>query len=211
MSLMFRRKTRRTRHELLLLRDQLKLAQKAHSLLEEKYKVLTQEAQHISGVLLAFKQELDSKAKNAYALLSESIISLGLRNVYKAALSTKANDEVEMRRTIVRGLSVPKLVPKIQRRKPLERAYGLASTNYSLDKAADAFEDVLISLVEVAELDNILRIVKGEVKKTGIRASALEKILIPTLKSEIRKIEDKLEEREREMHTMIKWIKEREY
>lgn len=208
MSFRIRWKTRRTRNELLKLKDQLELAQKAHVLLEEKYKILTQEAQHIHRTLLPFQQELTSKVENAYALLSEAIISLGLRKVYRAALSTQANDEVEIRWTTIRGVSAPRLVSKIRKRTPLERGYGLTSTNHFLDRAAEAFEDTLISLLGVAELENILRILEREVEKTGIRVSALEKVLIPSLKSEIKIIENKLEENERETHIMVKWIKE---
>jgi V/A-type H+-transporting ATPase subunit D len=208
MSPLIRWKTRRTRHELLKLKDQLELAQKAHTLLEEKYKILTQEAQHIRGTLLPFQQKLMSKVEAAYALLSEATISLGLRKVYRAALSTQANDEVEIRWTTIRGVSAPRLVSKIQKRTPLERGYGLASTNHLLDRAAEAFEDTLISLLRVAELENIHRILKREIKKTRIRVSALEKVLIPSVKNEIKIIGNKLEEHERERHTMVKWIKE---
>ncbi|MFW6117156.1 MAG: V-type ATP synthase subunit D, partial [Thermoproteota archaeon] len=91
---------------------------------------------------------------------------------------------------------------------PVERGYGLSDTNYLLDTAAGAFEEVLGTLIEVAELKNIHRKLEKEVEKTRIRFSALEKILIPNLEEEIKIIENKLEEKEREHHTMIKWVKE---
>jgi V/A-type H+-transporting ATPase subunit D len=209
MSSRIRWRTRRTRHELIRLKDRLELAKKAHILLEEKYKVLMQEAQHVRRTLVPFQQELDSRVKKAFWLLSETVISIGLRNVYKAALATTPNDDVEMSWTTVRGVSVPKLNSKIQTRTPLERGYGLTTTNYSLDKTAEAVENTVISLVEVAELKNILRILEEEIDKTAIRVSALEKVLIPSLEGEIKIIEGKLEEKERAGHIMVKWIKER--
>lgn len=208
MSLRVRWKTRRTRHELIRLKDQLELAQKAHSLLEEKYKILIQEAQHIRITLLPFQEQLRSKVKKAYDLMSESIISLGVRRVFRAALSTQANDETELDWIAIRGVSAPQLVSKIRKRTPLERGYGLSGTNHLLDITAEAFEDMIISLLEVAELENILRILEREARKTGIRVSALEKVLIPSLKGEIEMIENKLEENDREGQIMVKWIKE---
>ncbi|MFW6117413.1 MAG: hypothetical protein ACOC6G_02385, partial [Thermoproteota archaeon] len=58
--------TRRTKHELLKLKDQLELAKKAHTSLEEKYKVLVQEAQHVQNTLLPFQEELRVKVEEAY-------------------------------------------------------------------------------------------------------------------------------------------------
>jgi V/A-type H+-transporting ATPase subunit D len=209
LSLRIRWKTRRTRHELLKLKDRLELAEKAHELLEEKYKVLIQEAQHIRRTLLPFQKELESKVERAYALLSEALIGLGTRAVYRAALSTQANDEIGMRWTTVRGVATPRLISKSRKRTLLERGYGLSGTDYRLDAAAGMFEDALTSLIEVAETENILRILEDEIEKTGIRVSALEKILIPSLTKEIKRIENKLEEKERESHVMVKWVKER--
>ncbi|MFP3985483.1 MAG: V-type ATP synthase subunit D [Candidatus Bathyarchaeia archaeon] len=210
MSLRVRRKPRPTRYELLKLKDQLELARKAYDLLEEKYKVLVQEAQRIRRILRPFQKELKSKIEEAYAFLSEAIVSLGLRNVYRAALASKSNDDIAVRWVTMRSVSAPKLDCKIMKRTPLERGYGLAGTNYSLDKAAGAFENTTAFLVEVAELENILRILENEIENTGVRVSALEKILIPNLEDEIKMIENKLEEKGRERHVILKWIKERQ-
>ncbi|MFW6110894.1 MAG: V-type ATP synthase subunit D [Thermoproteota archaeon] len=208
MPLRNRWKTRQTRHELLKLKDQLELAKKAHTSLEEKYKALIQEAQHVRKTLVPFQKKLKQRIEKAYSLLSEAVIYLGLRRVYRAGVSSKANDEVEVKWTTIRGVSAPKLISKIQKRTPLERGYPLSSTNYLLDTTAEAFEDALTSLIEVAELENIHRKLEKEGEKTRIRVSALEKILIPSLEDEIKLIENKLEEKEREHNVMIKWVKE---
>jgi V/A-type H+-transporting ATPase subunit D len=201
-------KTRRTRHELLKLKDQLELAKKAHVLLEEKYKALLQEAQHIRRTLLPFQEEWKFKVEKAYGFLAEAITSLGLLDVYKESLLVEANDDLEIRWTTVQGVPVPRIGSNIRKRTPLERGYEVTNTNYLLDRAARAFEDMLKSLVEVAELDNILRILEGKIEKTGIRVSALEKILIPTLKNQIRIIKRHLDDKERESYVIANWIEE---
>lgn len=188
----------------------MKLAKKALNLLEEKYRILLQEAQDVRQTVLPFQQELEEKIKVASALLSESIISIGFRKVYRAALSTHANDEVEMMWTTVRGVAVPRLTSRIRKRNPLQRGYGLTSTSHSVDKAAETFEDVLNYLVHVAELENILRILEEEIDRTRIRVSALQKVLIPSLEHEIKMIESRLEEKEMHRHVLVKWAKERE-
>lgn len=210
MSLLIRWKTRRSRHELLRLREQLELAKKALALLEEKFKILMQEAQSVRSNILPFQQELAEKIDDAYSLLSESLISLGFRKVYKAALSTHPNDETGVRWTTIRGVAVPRLVSQIQKRTPLKRGYGLRDTNYMLDRTAEASEDMLIRLVQVTEKVNILRILEREIDKTRVRVSALQRVLIPSLENEIKMIENRLEENEMARHIMVKWARERE-
>lgn len=202
-------KIRRTRHELLKLKDRLELANKAHALLEEKHKVLTQEAQHIRRTLLPFREELEARVEKAYGFLAEAIIGLGLIEVYKAALLVETNDDLEMRWMTVQGVPAPQMSSNIRKRTPSERGYEIIDTNYLLDRAAKAFENMLKSLVEVAELDNILRILEGEIEKTGIRVSALEKILIPSLRDQIRIIKYSLDDKERDSHVIVDWIKDR--
>jgi len=55
---------------------------------------------------------------------------------------------------------------------------------------------------------NTLRSLQREVERTRIRVFALEKILLPHLDQEIKTIEIKLEERERERHTVWRMIKQ---
>lgn len=201
-------KIRRTRHELLKLNDRLELANKAHDLLEEKYKALVQEAQHIRRTILPFQEEMEAKVEKAYRFLAEVIISLGLTQVHKESLLVEANDDLEIRWTTIQGVPAPRIRPNIRKRTPLERGYEVINTNYSLDRAAKAFEIMLTSLVEVAELDNILRILEGEIEKTGIRVAALEKILIPSLRNQIRIIRHSLDDKERDNHVVVDWIKD---
>jgi V/A-type H+-transporting ATPase subunit D len=209
MSFLIRLHARKTRHELFLLKERLELAKKAHKLLEEKYRILMKETQHIRRTVIPFQKELTSKLENAYGLLSATILSIGLKNVYKASLATVANDEVEIRWTTIRGVSAPRLDSKIRRRTPLTRGYGIKGTNYFLDRAAEAFEDSIMSIIRVAELENSYRILEREVKKTRIRVSALEKVLIPSLEAEIKNIKSKLEKNEIENHVLVKWVRER--
>ncbi len=208
LSLLIKLKARRTRYDLLKLRAQLEIAEKALGLLEEKYRLLLHEVGEVRKTLLPFQQELADKVAKAYALLSEAVVSLGFRKVYRAALSTKANDEVEMKWTTIRGVAVPRLESKIKKRDPLQRGYSLTSTDHLVDKAAEAFEDMLAYMIHVAELENILRMWKREMEHTRVRVSALQKVLIPSLQHEIRMIENSIEEHDRHRHVQVKWVKE---
>jgi len=201
-------KTRPTRYELLKLREQQKLAKRAHDLLEDKYRMLNLEAKSIKNTLLPFEKQLDSELGKSYRAFFRAVMHSGLKNMELAAKSTKANDNIKVRWERVHGLTLPNIKPKIERRNPLKRGYGLSNTSAAIDDAAESAEQTVILLVTVSELRNTLRALQREVERTRIRVFALEKVLLPYLDQEIKTIEIKLEERERERHTVWRLIKQ---
>ncbi|HDQ05486.1 MAG TPA: V-type ATP synthase subunit D [Candidatus Bathyarchaeota archaeon] len=208
MSLNIGWKTRPTRYELLKLREQQKLAKRAHDLLEDKYRMLNLEAKSIKNTLLPFEKQLDSELGKSYRAFFRAVMHSGLKNMELAAKSTKANDNIKVRWERVHGLTLPNIKPKIERRNPLKRGYGLSNTSAAIDDAAESAEQTVILLVTVSELRNTLRALQREVERTRIRVFALEKVLLPYLDQEIKTIEIKLEERERERHTVWRLIKQ---
>jgi V/A-type H+-transporting ATPase subunit D len=184
------------------------MAKKAHRLLEEKYKILMQEMKGVKEALFPFEEGFAQETKRAYSLLSKAIISLGIRNVYSAALSTQPNDEIDVEWGLVRGVTVPRITAKVLQRTPLQRGYNITETNFILDQAAGALEKNLQSLLSLADLRNIVQMLEKEAKRTRVRVSALEKVLIPSLEREIRMVERKLDEVERESHSTVRWLKE---
>jgi V/A-type H+-transporting ATPase subunit D len=208
MSLTINFRTSKTRKDLIKIKNQLELASKAQKLIEDKYKLLMREQKNIQESLQPLKKNLDSKVENAYSQLAEAIITLGLRRVYNAILATTANDDLEYKQIIIRGIPTLRFISNVKKRALFERGYGLTNTNLILDAAAEAFEELIKQIIQVIEVENTVKILKREIDKTRIRASALEKILIPSLKNERKKIENKLEENEKEGQIRVKWIKE---
>lgn len=202
-------KTQPTRYELLRLRERLKLAKRAHELLEDKYRMLSLETQKVKDTSVPFEEKMRREFKEAYELLLKAIMHLGMRSTELAAESTSPNDEVEVEWDRIHGLTVPRIRSKIEVRSPLERGYGVSNTAPALDDAAEAFESLTRLMVTVTELRNTHRILEREVKRTRIKVFALERVLIPYLTKEIKRISMKLEERERERHTAWRWISEK--
>jgi len=88
-----------------------------------------------------------------------------------------------------------------------ERGYGFLSTNAKLDDAAKNFEESILSIVKLAEIEESVRRIAEEVEKTKRRVNALEYIVIPRLKATIKHIEMRMEEIERESFLRLKKIK----
>jgi len=206
MSSLFGYRVRANRFELLSLRRRLSLAKRAHDFLEEKHALLSQELQSVRGMLLPLEEKLLSDSARAYSLLSEALVSYGMSRLYTAAISVAPNDRVEVHWTRVRGIAVPRFESLVEVRTPLRRGYSLTEVGCGIDEAASELEKCLNLLVSVAELQNIARRVEEEMRRARTLSLALEKILIPRIQLEIRRVIDMLEEQEREQHQRTKWV-----
>jgi len=107
----------------------------------------------------------------------------------------------------IMGVSVPILKIGDVVRRINERGYGFLSTTAKLDDAAKGFEESLLLIVKLAEVEESLRRIALEVEKTRRRVNALEYIVIPRLNATIKYIEMRMEEIEREGFLRLKKIK----
>jgi len=88
-----------------------------------------------------------------------------------------------------------------------ERGYGFTDSSAAVDKCARSFEEALKKIIKLAELEEAVRNLAGEVEKTKRRVNALEYVMIPRLKTTRKYIQMRLEEMERENFTRLKKIK----
>jgi len=103
------------------------------------------------------------------------------------------------------------VVPQIESskvRKSLdERGYGLLGSSARIDEAADAYEELLETIILAAEVETAMKKMLKEIETTKRRVNALEFKLLPDLYENQEYIEQKLEEQEREEIFRMKKIK----
>lgn len=78
-----------------------------------------------------------------------------------------------------------------------------------MDIAAKKFLEIKYLIYELAEIENAVFKIAMEIKKTGKRANALDKIQIPRYEEAVKYIQDVLEEKEREDFFRLKKVKDR--
>jgi len=88
-----------------------------------------------------------------------------------------------------------------------ERGYGVMGTSARIDEAADAYEELIESIILAAEVETAMKKMLHEIETTKRRVNALEFKLLPELKENQEYIEQKLEEQEREEIFRMKKIK----
>lgn len=186
---------------LLRLKEELSFAREGRELLDEKKEALMA---HISG--LATKAERVRSKMNqilagAYAQLQEAIIRHGSLACERAALATRAGEDIDVREKSFMGVALPILRLSTPRFLP---SYGFQETGASLDAVAKTILGGLEIMVELAEIEVGLARLIYEIKKTIKRLNALENIYIPRFEATVKHLEDNLEEKEREFLFQLK-------
>ncbi|MBW2003344.1 MAG: V-type ATP synthase subunit D [Deltaproteobacteria bacterium] len=196
-----------TRMELLKLRKRVKLADKGHRLLKEKRDALISEFMVVIKEYKDARKRAEENLKVAFYNLLMAEVLLGSRDLEQISEITLRDINLDFMTKNIMGVSVP--IMKIDNviRRVHERGYGFLSTNAKLDDAAKNFEESILSIVKLAEVEESVRRIAEEVEKTKRRVNALEYIVIPGLKATIKHIEMRMEEIERESFLRLKKIK----
>ncbi len=196
-----------TRTNLLTCKSQITLARQGADLLKNKRDVLMAEFMKIMDELIERRHDLEDVAHRAYHALALGRAFDGDEALRSAAMATKRQVDIDIRRRSVWGVSIPDIERIHLDRQVTGRGYSFAGVTARIDIAARRFEDILTSIAAIAATDVVLRRMGDEIKRTTRRLNALEQILIPRLQEQSRFIAVTLEEREREEVCRLKKIK----
>jgi V/A-type H+-transporting ATPase subunit D len=192
--------------ELIKLRRRIALAQRGHDLLREKMDALVMEFFEILKKIQELRTKSVEQLMEAHKRLSRCLATLGTIETLEAMRESRREAQLEISTRFIMGVLVPLVEAKIERRL-LERGYGLHTTVSLLDQATREFELALKSLSDVAELEAAAYALARELEKTKRRVNALEYIIIPQIKGNLKFIMMRLDEIERENFTRLKRIK----
>lgn len=197
-----------TRMELLRLRRREQLAVKGHDLLREKRDALIAEFLDVVGEVRDARMVAEEKLKEAFEYLIIAQAGLGVEEVRQLSLMTAREIPMDFSMRSIMGVNVPIIeLPEELSREVTERGYGLMDSSSAVDSCAKRFEEALAKIIKLAELEEAVRNLAGEVEKTKRRVNALEYVMIPRLKTTRKYIQMRLEEMERENFTRLKKIK----
>lgn len=196
-----------TRMELLKLKKRVKLADKGYELLREKRDALISELMAVIREYKDARNKVEENLKIAFYNLLMAEVLMGPSDLEQISGITTRDIALEFATKNIMGVSIPIMKMADVVRKINERGYGLLSTTAKLDDAARSFEESLLSIVKLAEVEESLRRIALEVEKTKRRVNALEYIVIPRLRATIKHIDMRMEEIERENFLRLKKIK----
>lgn len=197
-----------TRMELLRMNRRAKLAEKGHDLLREKRDALISEFLDVICEVREARMNAEAKLKEAFEALIIAQALLGVEQVRQLSLMTPQEISLEFSSRSIMGVQVPTLDLKSGLvRTVTDRGYGLVDSDAAVDNCAEKFEEALELIIKLAEQEEAVKNLAGEVEKTKRRVNALEYIMIPRLKATRKYIRMRLEEMERENFVRLKKIK----
>lgn len=183
------------------------LADNGYELMDRKRNILIREIMELMDEAEDLQERIDSTFSEAYASMRLAEISMG-GSAQSGANAVPIDDSFSIRFRSVMGVELP--VVSAEPEEPSGPPYGLAFTSSDLDDAYFKFAEVKELIRELAETENCIYRLAYAIKKAQKRANALQNIVIPGLDSEIARISDALEEKEREEFVRLKVVKGRE-
>jgi V/A-type H+-transporting ATPase subunit D len=143
-----------------------------------------------------------AQEKLALAMAVEGVV--GIKSI---ALSCATEPEFSIKKKNIMGVVVPVVKREKVRKMVQERNYGVIGTTARIDEVVSAYEELVDSVLEVAEIETTLKRLLEEIDKTKRRVNALEYRVIPEMENAARYIAFRLEEMDRENIVRLKKIK----
>jgi len=198
-----------TRSELLEIKKKIKLTKSGYKILKMKRDGLIMEFFKI----LEQAKDIRDKVNHDYAEAMRSIAVAkavdGAIAVQSAAFALKTHPELSLRSKNIMGIVVPEIEANSIRTPMDQRGYGVIGTSVYIDEAAKAFENLVGTIIEAAEIETTMKKILDEVEKTKRRVNALEFKVIPELQESEAFIRLRLEEMERENTFRLKRVKQK--
>ena len=193
-----------TKSNLIRSKATLSLSYKGFELLDQKRNILIREMMKLVERAKTIQEEIYEELHSAYDELQSANIVAGISNVENIAIGMPKAAEFDILLKSVMGTDIPSVKYK---KKEIEPYYGFHNTDTALDKATIHFRKVGEMIYDLAEIDYSVFRLAREIRKTQKRTHALEHIQIPRYKSEVKYIQEALEEKEREDFFRLKRVK----
>jgi V/A-type H+/Na+-transporting ATPase subunit D len=195
-----------TKTNLMKLKQELKFAILGHELLDQKRNILVIELLKLIDQTVELQDKINASLSDAFHALEEAVLKMGKVSVVNLASAINVTSEITIRDRRVMGVSLPVVETTFNDFPPY---YSPTGTNFWIDLSLKSFKEALRILGRFGELKISIIRLSTEVHKTIRKVNALEKIAIPELMEQVKYIQSRLEENEREMFILMKMVKKR--
>jgi V/A-type H+-transporting ATPase subunit D len=198
-----------TRGELLAIKRRIRVAEQGHHALKMKREILMLALIRYIGLAKNLRRKIEADHRLAQHTFAIAGMMEGFFGMAVTALSVEEVPEVSIRWRADMRLLLPVFEGRSIRKELGARGYGLLGTSGIIDEAAEAFEDLVAALVELAGYEASIRLILADLGRTSRRVNALEKKVIPDLLATRDRIELRRDQLEREEFSRLFFIKKR--
>ena len=198
-----------TRMELTRLKKKLNTATRGHKLLKDKRDELMRRFLEMVRENRALRVKVEqalAKANGNFVLAKAAMSDETLK---AALLAPKQEVYVSTSYRNVMSVDIPVFDTETRTPDPNDiYSYGFAFTSADLDDAVLSLSDILPDLIKLAQIEKSCQLMADEIEKTRRRVNALEHVMIPETREQIRYITRKLDENERSTQTRLMKVKD---
>ncbi len=198
-----------TRMVLNQLKGRLKTATRGHKLLKDKRDELMRQFMDVVRKNKELRLRVEAGLTEAFGALTVASAVMSPEMLEQALMYPRQSVELGVSFKNVMSVSVPEYTFSTQNADPGEiYPYGFAQTSGELDIAMQNMSRVFEDMLELAQVEKTMQLLAEEIEKTRRRVNALEYVMIPDMKENIRFITMKLEEND--LSTKVRLMKVKE-
>jgi V/A-type H+-transporting ATPase subunit D len=194
-----------TRQEFLRLKKKTQTAQKGQKLLKDKRDGLIRQFLVVVKDALRLRKDLDQDLIKVMQFFQFAETRTSKKLLEEIAVTSEAKAYVSLTRKNIMGVVVSEITANVQGT-PL--SYGIIETPKDVDEAIFTLQRIFPDLMKLAELEFTARRLAEEIEKTRRRVNALEHVLIPEMKNNMKYIKGKLDETTRQEKVTLMKMKE---
>ena len=198
-----------TRMVLNQLKGRLKTATRGHKLLKDKRDELMRQFMEVVKRNKELRLRVEAGLTEAFGALTVASAVMSPEMLEQALMYPRQSVELGMKYKNVMSVNVPEYSFATRNADPGEiYPYGFAQTSGELDIAMQSMSKVFADMLELAQIEKTMQLLAEEIEKTRRRVNALEYVMIPDMKENIKFITMKLEEND--LSTKVRLMKVKE-
>lgn len=196
---------RLTRIELINTKKRVKVASRGLELLKMKRQSLVMEFFKISNEIKGLKENIKNDIENGLNTIRMAEIIDGTLEIERISYMF-SSPEIKIGGKNIMGVKIPEMSAEIGK-KIMDSQYMATSVPASIYDAMIIFDRIFNELLVVAQKESSMRKLLNEIDKTNRRSNAIENIMIPRFKSNLKVIREHLDEMERDSFSTLKFVK----
>ena len=198
-----------TRMELTKQKKKLVTAVRGHKLLKDKRDELMRQFLDLARENMALRLKVEEGIRSANVNFVIAKAGMSEETLNTALMAPKQEVYLEAETRNVMSVEIPVFHTTTRTSDPNDiYSYGFAFTSGDLDDAVKKLADLLPDLLRQAECEKSCQLMAAEIEKTRRRVNALEHVVIPETRQNIRYITMKLDENERSSQTRLMKVKD---
>lgn len=198
-----------TRMELTKLKKKLATAVRGHKLLKDKRDELMRQFLDLVRENMVLRQKVEAGIKDANKNFVIARAGMSEEALNAALIAPKQEVYLEAGKRNVMSVDVPVFEYKTRTADENDiYSYGFAFTSSDLDGAVKSLADILPDMLKLSEVEKGCQLMAAEIEKTRRRVNALEHVIIPETRKNIKYITMKLDENERSTQIRLMKVKD---